>query len=351
MKLLFLAPTLDETNGWGRYAAGFLREAEANIGIKHVRTPKPSTFRSNAGGWKTSFFAMMDKNMLMRQKHNFDLIHAANESLAPLAMMLSMASGKPYLVSIHGTYADLGVYPWYTRWLFKSAFARAACLVPVSHYTEKIILKQLPQARTKIIPGGFTSIEGEKKKIAGNLFKILSVGALKPRKGFHTLIEAMKKLKDGTVLDIVGTKKSLAYTERLEKMITDMHLSQVKLRGSIPQDELDTLYAEADLFVLASEHDGHAFEGLGLVYLEALAQSVPVIGTYDSGAEDVIQDGVNGFLVKPGDIDDLANKIQELQSNRDLLAKMSTKAKKSVEDFRWEVVGNKMHELYKECLN
>jgi glycosyltransferase involved in cell wall biosynthesis len=65
-----------------------------------------------------------------------------------------------------------------------------------------------------------------------------------------------------------------------------------------------------DVFVLTS-----LWEGLPRVYLEALASGVPIVGTRVDGAEEVIRDGVNGYLLKPGDVDGLSVRVLQVLSS------------------------------------
>ena len=127
-------------------------------------------------------------------------------------------------------------------------------------------------------------------------------------------------------------------------------ISSLTFHGRVSEDALDRFYANADLFVLPSEHDGLAFEGLGLVYLEALSYGLPVIGCFDSGAEDVIRDGVNGLLVPPGDPERLAAAIESILGNGETWKKMAEAAPTSIDRFRWEHVGAEMDTVYKTVI-
>jgi colanic acid/amylovoran biosynthesis glycosyltransferase len=352
MKVLVLAKTYDETNGWGRYAAGFSAEMKKRLGPEAVVMPDPETLTSRTISRRQPFQALRDALKLMKQASGCDGIHAMAEPLAPLAMFLSMLTGKPYVVSVMGTYADLEAYPAGLRWFYRLVFRRAHGLAVLSHYTWTVLKRAIPEDRMMLVPGGFAPPPRPALREAPSPERrILSVGALKPRKGFHTLIAAMKILRGGRFavrLDIVGpTDEKEGYVRQLREAIAAGGLQEaVKIRGKIPQAELDGLYAAADLFALASEHSGPAFEGLGLVYLEALAGGVPVIGCRESGAEDVIEDGVNGLLVPPGDPEALAAAIKDILGDAEVWRSMSKDGPTSVEPFRWDVVGQTLFSLY-----
>lgn len=359
MRVAFLTGSLDEAHGWGRFAAGFLADARRRYGDANVIAPDPSRLRSNWARWHQPFLAIADALALRRELRGCDVIHAVIEPVAPVAFFLSLLLHKPYVISLHGTYADLRTYAPSVRWLYRLAFGRAALLLPVSGYTADVVRRAFPRKRLEIVPGGFSSASASGgqagKNGPGSPPRILSVGAVKPRKGFHTLVEALGRLRaKGFAFhaDIVGPKHTEAYVARLEARLRELGLERdVRLLGRIPQEALDQAYAEADLFVLPSEHDGTGFEGLGLVYLEALSRGLPAIGCLESGAEEIIRDGVNGRLVPPGAAERLERAIEETLGRPDGWKRLSAAAPASVERFRWECVGDLLRSAYQAAID
>jgi len=355
MRIAYLTTTLDETVGWGRYAAGFLAEARKRNGDGNVLAPDPKRLRSTEIRWKQPFAALADAWALRRELRDVDVIHAAIEPAAPLAFFLSLLIRRPYVVSVCGTFADLRSYSSSVRWLYRLAFRRAGRVAVLSRYTLSVFEREVKDARTTIVYGGFdAAARPARAPMPSGERRIVSVGALKRRKGFHTLVEALGILKaEGFAFkaECVGPKEPTGYVEGVEARTKELGLSDlVRFRGRVSEEELNASYAAADLFVLPSEHDGTAFEGLGLVYLEAMAYGLPVIGCLDSGAEDVIQDGVNGLLVPPGNPTSLAAAIRRVFTEEGLWRKMSESAPGSVARFRWERVGADMDEAYKVTL-
>lgn len=356
MKILYLAPTFDETNGWGRYSAGFLTQAKRHFGSENIIVPDPEKIRSKDIKVLTPLLVLGDAAALQSKAEEADVIHATAETLGPLAMMLGTRTGKPYIISSHGTYSDLDTYHWYARWLYKKAFAHACRILPVSTYTEQVVMKYFPEAKTKVVPGGYLPTDHRAETPAPSAKKrILSVGVLKRRKGFHTLIGAIELLKDHGMqvqCDIAGSKDDVKYVTELRRMILDASLAKdITLHGRVSDEKLHELYDSSDLFVLPAEHVGTAFEGLGLVYLEALSHGIPVIGSHDSGAEDVIYHGDNGLLVQPGDPEALADAIKLVFEDPKKWKAMSDAARPSVERFRWDHVGDAMANIYRTCPN
>jgi len=136
-----------------------------------------------------------------------------------------------------------------------------------------------------------------------NEFKWLSVGSIIPRKGFDILIEALAHLNEMPwSLSIVGdnTRNAKAYSDLLEK-IAYFHLQdRIHIHGVIDSMRLDSLYREADGFVLAS-----LFEGYGMAYAEALSYALPIVGTSGGAISQTVPDSA-GILTLPGDVTSLS---------------------------------------------
>jgi glycosyltransferase involved in cell wall biosynthesis len=138
---------------------------------------------------------------------------------------------------------------------------------------------------------------------------LLSVGAVVPRKGYDVLLEALSGLTDiPWRLVIVGDcTRSPPTVAALKDEITRLNLNdRVTLAGAIPERELAILYTTADLFVLASR-----FEGYGMVYTEAIAHGLPVVGT-TAGAIPETVPAQAGVLVPPDDAAALTRALHTL---------------------------------------
>jgi glycosyltransferase involved in cell wall biosynthesis len=93
------------------------------------------------------------------------------------------------------------------------------------------------------------------------------------------------------------------------------------------QEDLVSLYQRASVFVLPSDE-----EGLGMVLLEAMACSVPVVSTFPGGPDGIISDGEDGYLVPLNDVVTLADRIERLLTNKKLNCVMGRKARATIEN-------------------
>lgn len=174
---------------------------------------------------------------------------------------------------------------------------------------------------------------------------ILSVGRLIERKGFDDLIRAFAKLdqtKFGDIdLVIVGDGPE---RERLEKLAEREYVRPLFL-SNVPNEDLPALYVEAQLFALTPKEIGGDAEGFGIVYLEAGAASLPILGTKTGGVPEAITDGTTGLLVPPEDVDAIHIALVKLLTNTDLRTRMGKAGRQRVySEARWS---GRAKELYK----
>ncbi len=150
--------------------------------------------------------------------------------------------------------------------------------------------------------------------------RLVFVGTLIPRKGLHTLLDALARLPADTgQLVIVGNPN--VDTQYTRKTLA-RHLKNVQRVGTLQDDALAKVLAQSQLLVVPS-----TYEGYGIVYLEAMSFGLPAIATTAGAAREIIADGVNGFLVAPNDAAMLAARIEQLARDREQLAQMSLAAR------------------------
>ena len=172
---------------------------------------------------------------------------------------------------------------------------------------------------------------------------ILSIGHLLENKGYHRAVEMAEKLLPEHLnwqWSICGEGPE---RPRLEKMIREAGVeNQMKLPGLIR--DLEPMYSRAAMLVMTSD-----MEGLPMVLLEGKAHGLPLVA-FDimTGPSDIIDDGVNGFLVKHFDLNDMAEKLKLLMEDDELRCRMSHDAAIGMEKFSEETIVKKWQKLLKE---
>ncbi len=173
--------------------------------------------------------------------------------------------------------------------------------------------------------------------------RILFLGNVIYRKGLHTLLEAVKSLTSKVRLDVIGPLSSEPkYADEMRRQVAVNSLaSTVTFHGALDDEPLREKLKQAHILVVPS-----SYEGFGIVYLEGMGFGLPAIGTTAGAAEEIITHGENGYLIEPNDAESLANRLRELERNRELLVRLSLNA---VERFksqpRWEETGKSVREF------
>lgn len=172
--------------------------------------------------------------------------------------------------------------------------------------------------------------------VAHRDFKVVSVGAISPRKGHKYLLEAWKKLGMPGKLIIVGSE-----TEFTKDFISPYE-GMFEHIPYVANSDLRELLVTASVFVLPSIEDGFAQAAM-----EALACGVPVICTANAGIADLIEEGVNGYVVQPRDPQALADCLSRLLDDRDLTATLGINAAKIASaTSAWESYVEKMEKEF-----
>ena len=172
---------------------------------------------------------------------------------------------------------------------------------------------------------------------------ILSVGHLLENKGYHRAIQVAAKVLPQHpdwqwVICGEGPERP-----RLEEMIREKGLeAQVSLPGLVR--DMDSMYRKAAMLVMTSQ-----MEGLPMVLLEGKAYRLPLVA-FDimTGPSDIIDDGTNGFLVEPFDLDAMADKLRLLMEDDDLRCKMAENSAVGMEKFSEETIMNTWKKVLEE---
>ena len=287
-----------------------------------------------------------------------DLIHAHGPLPAGhAAMLLQRELGIPFVVSVHGldAYADRQVSgrpgAWCRR-VSRLVFQSADRVVCISEHVREQVLRGEASSKTSVVyngadPGMFLPLS---EVVAGspssNPQKIVSVGNLIPTKGHELLLRAVAALSakyPSLVCEIVGDGP---LGERLGSLARELKLSErVRFLGRRSRSEVAALLRSATLFVLPS-----SYEGLGCVYLEAMATGKAAIGCLGQGIEEIIHHGRDGWLVKPNDLDDLVHGLSTLLQNDQLCELIATQGRETfLQSYTIAHQAQRLLRIYREC--
>ena len=285
---------------------------------------------------------------LTRVVRDADIVHA-HHMRAPssvLAALTARARGIATVVTDHGLQgSDWGglVPRLFDRFLAVSAYSAAQL--------------GAPRSRTRIVYGGADTVRyrpDPEVRRAGVLF----VGRLTPHKGIDVLIRA---LPPDARLTIVGTEghdprlPERDYPRLLRALAAER---SVEFLGAMDDDALASRYRAAAVLVIPSvERTWYGrriavSELLGLVALEAMASGTPVIASRIGGLPEIVEDGVTGYLVPPGDVVSLHERISHVLGDPVTAARLGSNARKRVvAELSWDRCAERCLEVYEQLVD
>ena len=302
---------------------------------------------ASAGGF---LGARLSRKINERNRH-FDLIHAhAALPCGHAAAVLSKRLGIPFAVTVHGLDAFFtrqggSLFGRLCRRAAEHVYRSARAVICISEKVREEVLKGVP-ANTKLVYNGIDpelfSPSGE-----GDLQRtVLSVGNLIPTKGHLDLLRAFAAATSDMPdckLEIIGDGPERG---RLMGRAADLGIaSRTVFRGRRTQEYVADAMRRCSVFALPSR-----YEGLGCVYLEAMACAKPVIACHGQGIGEIIEHERNGFLVAPADISQLSDSLHELLLKPNLCRQIGAAARNLIlQRFTLEHQAKQLAAIYREC--
>ncbi|MDR3775323.1 MAG: glycosyltransferase family 4 protein [Terracidiphilus sp.] len=199
-------------------------------------------------------------------------------------------------------------------------------VIVASQHVRRTLVGVLPEDRIKVVPYGAPPVRSRSKHkdLARRPLQVLFAGSLNQRKGIGYLLKAIDMLGPDVHLTLIG--KRFAPNNMVDSACMHSRWIESASHGKV----LD-LMMESDVLVLPS-----ISEGFGLVVTEALACGLPVIVTPNVGASDLISDSRDGFVVQACSAEAIADKLNLLNRDRELLADMSHNAQLIAAERSWE---------------
>lgn len=232
------------------------------------------------------------------------------------------------------------------KWI-NTVFKKVDLVIALCSDWETHIRAHYPEVNVRTIhnPVDLQQMEFTPKIKQERDFRVIFVGFLIESKGIKDLLNLARQLKDQGKTHI---KFILAGKGELENYILDYVArheleQQVNYIGWVSGDTKDQLYRDADLFFLPSYK-----EGMPMSILEAMSYSLPVVSTNIAGIPDLIDNGKNGFMLKPGDIEGFNQKISQLAASPEMLAQFREQSYKKVSDFDTEKILKQIEDVYQQ---
>ena len=280
-----------------------------------------------------------------------DIIHAHSTKAGLIARFWSaVLNVKPIIFTAHGWAFTEGREYW-KRFLLAQIEKLAGYvtdkIICVSEFDRKLALKFKVAREDKLVvihngvdPNEFFKISRDYHKSSNEVI-VTFVGRLAPPKDLLLLIDAIKLVPE-IKLQIVGDGE---LRQQVEGYIFKNGLrDRVILLGE--RFDIPKILAESDIFVLPSR-----WEGLPLTIIEAMMSGLPVVATRVGGIPELVDDGVNGYLVPSRDVNALAKAIRKLVSDVELRERMGKAGReKAIEKFTLDKMLSKIAQVYEDVL-
>ena len=270
----------------------------------------------------------------MARRQNLRHLHIHScANAAWVGVFAHMLRGIEYSLTLHGPLEDYGPNQS-IKWQHAS-FVVIITTELVRQATSKLPQEMLPPlvlAPMGVDTQKFRRLQEYQPPRPDTPVRLVSCGRLNPCKGHDDLIHVVQMLRQRGVdaqLNICGAADSCQpdYAESLRTMIEDFKLQNcVRLLGSVSEETVRQELAEAHIFCLASHR-----EPLGVATMEAMAMGLPVIVTASPGVREMIQDCVDGILVRARTPEDFVDRICELIGSPDTASGIGRRGRRTVE--------------------
>ncbi|WP_176787276.1 glycosyltransferase [Sphingomonas sp. NFR15] len=291
----------------------------------------------------------------IQDRRKFQVVCGPIFDLEPLVALRE--SGIPTIISLHTTYKLVRPHKpeWqedkeYLRNHVEATIAKEREILATAPHIEsntRALLADLEQAygvtlppdRAIVIHRGLKDLSQDVQPFeyssTHGTVRLLFVGRLELRKGADLLLDALPSLlakHPGLVVDIVGDDDVLVGGARLRDRFAQtvardgIDAERVTFHGSVSREELLRHYASCDIFVAPSR-----YESFGLIFVEAMIFSKPVVGVAVGGVVEVVTDGEDGLLIAKDDTKLLAEAISRLAGDANLRAKLGAAGRRTYE--------------------
>lgn len=274
--------------------------------------------------------------------------------LGTAAYIVSKFIKTKYSVILHGMDFTFALKSRRKKWLAKRILNKAENIICMNSYVAGLaheFLKKGMQKITVINPGAESQLtinnyQLKNKYNLENKIILFSMGRLVKRKGVDMVLKSLPevlKVVPNLVYVIGGAGVDEGYLKNINK---ELHNKQVFFLGKISDEEKWKWFGLCDIFIMPSRSMDGDFEGFGIVLLEANSVGKPVIAGDSGGISDAVENGFNGLLVDPNDINDIIYVIVKLAKDKELREKLGRQGKERAEkEFGWEGQVGKIYNL------
>ncbi len=332
-----------------------------SLGCEFIAVPPTRLFPSNQARWLTLSLSFRRALSNLEKTTHLDLVHFTDAREA-----FFCRTDAPMVGNINDTYsaeiANRGYFrlhyqDWLVRWLYYQfnhlceawVLPRFNAVLANSQYTTQTVSRHYPAVAPRlhlvyksVEAGAYLPTLELRQSLPPHPPRVLCVGGNMQRKGVPDLVRAARQVRSifpNCEFWLVGNDPHIPY---LKTLAQDMGVADhFFFLGWKSQLELATIYAQADVFAMPS-----LTEAFGVVFLEAMAAGLPVIGSSTGGIPEIICDGKNGLLVPPSSPALLADALIHILGDKSLQGLFRTAGLETVRQFSVERMIAATYQVY-----
>jgi len=326
IRIMMVGPGKEIIGGISSLVETIVPELQERVNLLYFQTVKGRNLKeSGKVTLRNLYIALSQYTRFMKALLKFrpNIIHLhTSQGLGLLKdafyVFLAKIKGCRFIVHIHA--AELSQFCYFQSFIIskyiRKVLGHSDIIIAVSEEWRNQLLKVITNGNVLTFRNciNLNSFNVSFKDFLQSGMKILFIGSVGARKGAFDLLEAMGRpiIRNSSIkAKVVGYEEKEGDIERAIVRRSQLGLDErYQLVGTIVGEKKKGLLNEANVFVLPSHN-----EGLPMAILEAMASGLPIISTKVGGIPEVVKDGCNGFLIKPGDVDALADKIAFLSAH------------------------------------
>jgi phosphatidylinositol alpha-mannosyltransferase len=290
------------------------------------------------------------KKILSTEK--FDIVHV-HEPGVPLLCLTVLRHSHAINVGTFHAYRETNALYEYGRPVAARIFGRLDGRIVVSTVVRDYVAHYFP-GDYRVIPNGIDAARFDSpdiKPIArfdDGRPNILFVGRMEERKGFRHLMRAYPQIKEAIpnarllVVGAFGDEEKAPFI----RAARTHRLRGIHFVGWVSREDMPRYYRTANVFCAPST----GFESFGIVLLEAMAAGLPIVASDIAGYRQVLTDGVEGRLVRPGDDQSMAQAIIEMLKEPSLRSRMASRGRSTAAGYDWPIIAERVLEYYDELM-
>lgn len=363
IRIGYVTTSLSSVDGWGRYSKSLVESVSKKTDtVVMITEGAQNECSSDIPVYsvlpKCTFHPIAQMRVFLRALKYFkgcDVVHSLVEPYSPGLALASILLRARLVITLHGTYSVPPRNFSLKKLLMWIVYKRVKIATTGSIYTEKKVREIVSFGECRFIPNGVDDSIFYKIPNSKDEKYIITVGALKARKGADLVIKSLLLLSPQfsyLKYKIIGISDDKNYISHLQKLIEDSNLkNRVELVGRVEDDKLRQLYNNASIFVLAARDIEGNFEGFPMVFYEANSCGIPVITTKGFGSEYAIKDGQNGYVIEPENPKEIANTMEIILKDQKLMDSLKKQSLSEASKHTWSKIADRIVEMYIDALH